>query len=334
MTRRPASILVDLPNWVGDQVMAMPVVDRFVGADPGGVVVLHCRPPMRRLLAELFPAAVVVASVRRASPFAVARRLCRDRGRFDVGVTLRHASRAKLLLRLVVRRAFGSTGGGAFLLLSRAFPVDRTHHQIFDTDPILAELGLAGVDAEWRPTLPARLREEGAALLESARLGGGRTIALAPGAAWGESKMWPASRFGQLAGRLLGLGLQPLVVIGPGEEMLGAAVARAAAAPLPVVGSDVDVAGLAGLVAQVAALVGNDSGAMHMAAMVGTPVVALFGPTDPVRTAPVGSGHVVLSRRLRCAPCLQPHCPLGHTDCLAGLPVDEVAQAVLRLAGR
>jgi heptosyltransferase II len=326
--------LVDLPNWVGDQVMAMPVVARLVGAGRGGAVVLHCRPPMRRLLADLFPSAEVIASARRASPLAVARRLCRERGRFDVGVTLRHALRAKLLLRLVARRAFGSTGGGAPFLLSRAFPVDRTRHQIFDTDPILAELGLPGVDPAWRPALPARLRVEGERLLATARVRGGATIALAPGAAWGKSKMWPAGRFGQLAGRLRGLGLQPLVVIGPGEEELGAAVARAAAAPLPVVGSDLDVAGLAGIVAQVDVLVGNDSGAMHMAAMVGTPVVALFGPTDPVRTAPLGAGHLVLSRRLRCAPCLQPRCPLGHTDCLAGLAVDEVAQAVLRLAGR
>jgi ADP-heptose:LPS heptosyltransferase len=100
---------------------------------------------------------------------------------------------------------------------------------------------------------------------------------------------------------------------------------------LPAVGTDVDVAGLSGVLVHLAVLVGNDSGPAQLAVMVGVPVVALFGPTNPVRTGPRGGGNVVVSRRLRCAPCLQPRCPLVHSDCLAGLAVAEVEEAVLQV---
>jgi heptosyltransferase-2 len=329
----PARVLVDLPNWVGDQVMALPAVDRLVEGNASGLTVLSCRPTVRRLLEQLYPGAVVVGSRRRVSPFRLAADLHRRWGRFDLGVTLRHASRAKLLLRLAARRTVGSSGGGAGLLLSRSSPVDRSRHQVFDHDPLLAALGLPAVDPDWRPSLPEVLRAEGRELLASQGVWPSMTVGLAPGAAWGESKRWPAARFGQLAEALHGGGMCPVVVVGPGEEQLAREVAASAALPVPVVGTRVDVAGLAGVLSHLAALVGNDSGPMQLAALLGVPVVALFGPTNPLRTGPRGRGSAVVSRRLRCAPCFQPRCPLVHSDCLAGLAVAEVERAVLTVLG-
>jgi len=329
----PARVLVDLPNWVGDQMMALPAVDRLVSGNAAGLTVLSCRPPVRRLLEQLYPDAEVVGSPRRASPFRVAAELHRRWGRFDLGVTLRHASRAKLLLRLTARRTVGSSGGGAGLLLSRSSPIDRTRHQVFDGDPLLASLGLPEVDPDWRPSVPEALRAEGQQLLAAEGVSPSTAIGLAPGAAWGESKRWPASRFGQLAAALHGAGLRPVVVVGPGEEQLALDVVASSTLPLPAVGTRVDVAGLAGVLSHLTALVGNDSGPMQLALLVGVPVVALFGPTNPVRTGPRGGGNAVVSRRLRCAPCLQSRCPLVHSDCLAGLAVDDVKRAVLEVLG-
>lgn len=327
----PARLLVDLPNWVGDQVMALPTVHRLVVGNGGGLTVLHCRPPVRRLLEQLYPAAEVVGSPRRASPLRLAVQLRSRWGLFDLGVTLRHASRAKLLLSLAARCTVGSSGGGAGLLLTRSDPVDRSRHQVFDGDPLLAALGLPVVDPEWRPELPGALRDEGLRLMAAFGLPIPLAVGLAPGSAWGESKRWPTARFGQLAAGLHRRGLRPLVVVGPGEEQLAAEVAAAAGMSLPAVGTDVDVAGLSGVLVHLAVLVGNDSGPAQLAVMVGVPVVALFGPTNPVRTGPRGGGNVVVSRRLRCAPCLQPRCPLVHSDCLAGLAVAEVEEAVLQV---
>ena len=83
----PARLVVDLPTWVGDQILTLPAVDRLVRANRAQMTVLNVRPPLERLFAELFDRVQVETSRRRAFPLMTARRLCRHRGRFDVGVT-------------------------------------------------------------------------------------------------------------------------------------------------------------------------------------------------------------------------------------------------------
>jgi ADP-heptose:LPS heptosyltransferase len=248
---------------------------------------------MVRLLERLFPSCRVEASVRKASPFRSARTLG-GRGRFEVGVTLRNAARAKILVRLASRWCTGSRGEGAILLLSESKAVDRSCHQVYDADPILAALGVEKVDSAWRATLPDGLREEGRATLERAGVDCHRSIGLAPATARGTDKRWPVERYGELASCLCDEGFEPVVVIGPGEANIAREVEAAAGCELPTVGTDCDVAGLAALVAAFKLLVGNDSGPVQTAAFFGTPVVAIFGPTDPHRTAPQGAGHQVL----------------------------------------
>ncbi len=324
----PDRLLVDLPNWVGDVVMSLPAVARLVAANADGDTVLHARPPVERLLAELFPAVRVVVTRKGESPLAVARKLRSGAGRFGVGITLRHAGRAKLLLRLTARRSLGSMGEGGRLLLTDPVAVDRTRHQVHDADPILERLGLPPADPGWRPELPEVLREEGRMALGAAG-GGGPVVGLAPSAAWGESKRWPVERFGELAARLAGRGVVPVVLVGPGEEGVAAEVRAASGGELPVLGPSLDVAGLAGLMSHLAAVVANDSGPMHLAALAGCRVVGLFGPTDPRRTAPLGPRSVVVSRGLDCAPCFKPVCPLGTRACLREIGVDGVLGRVL-----
>jgi heptosyltransferase-2 len=327
----PGRLVVDLPNWVGDQVMALPAVFRLVEGNSGGETTLHARPAARRFFETLFPTTVVVASPPKDSPFSSARRLVRAGGRFDVGITLRHASRAKICLRLTARRTLGSGGDGGRFLLSERYPVDRSRHQVFDADPILAGLGLERVNPRWRPALPLALVEEGARLLRRCGIERERAIGLAPATARGASKRWPAAAFGALAARMLARGREVVVVIGPGEDSLAGEVVAAAGRPVPVVGGRSDVAGLAGVLARLSVLVCNDSGPMHLAAAVGVPMVALFGPTDPRRTGPLGDHSVVLRRELDCAPCGVRACPLGHGACLHDLAVDRVEASLARL---
>jgi ADP-heptose:LPS heptosyltransferase len=121
--------------------------------------------------------------------------------------------------------------------------------------------------------------------------------------------------YGKLAVRLLRRGYEPVVVIGPGERSIADAVCSAAGRSLPVVGEQQDVAGLASVAAGVSVLVGNDSGPMQTAARFGTPVVALFGPTEPCRTGPLGPEHHVLS------------CRNGLDDRIRSISVDDVEEA-------
>lgn len=326
----PLRLLVDLPNWVGDQVMAIPVVERLVEANLGGTTVLHVRPPVQRLFATLFPEAVVVTSPPKTSPIVAALRVARQTGRADLGLTLRHAARAKIFLRLAAATAWGSRGGLATVMLDRSFPVDSSRHQLLDAAPMLESLGLEAPEPRTSHIqLPGPLAREASAVVAGLRGRGGTLVGLAPAARWGPSKQWPVERFGRLAERLRVSGLTPVVVVGPGEALVAREVEASAGRELPTLGMTMDVAGLASLLAGLDLLVCNDSGPMHLAAGVGTPVVALFGPTDPGRTEPLGGPHRVLKLDLECAPCGLPRCPLHHHRCLQDLTVDRVAEEVL-----
>jgi ADP-heptose:LPS heptosyltransferase len=317
--RLPSTMLVDLPNWVGDQMMAMPALNRLVQANRDGKTVLHTRPPMHRLLAELSPEVTVVASPRKTSPLSSARVVCRPYGRCRIGVSLRNAARAKILIRIGARWSLGSQGEGAFVLLSKACAVDRGRHQVHDADEILTALGLESADPLWRPTLPAVLKREGEGILRGAGIDRERAIGLAPATARSEDKRWAAEGYGELAARLSRRGYQPVVVIGPGEQPVADALCAAADQRLPVIGKDQDVAGLAAVVAGLRTVVGNDSGPMQTAARFGTPVVAIFGPTEPDRTGPLGRGH----RALACAGALR--------NRNRGISLDEIEKAAVAL---
>ena len=308
---------MDLPNWVGDHMMTMPAVHRLLQGNRGGTTVLHTRPNSHRLLAAIFPDVEVVSSPLKTSPLSSARRLRKNGPRFAVGVTLRNSARAKIFVRLVADWCAGSLGEGARVLLSAPCLVDRGRHQIHDADAILAALGLEAVDSFWRGVLPADLMGEGALMIRGAGLDRHKAIGLAPATARGVAKRWPGRRYGELARRLRALGYQPVVVIGPGEYEIAEELSEAAGVDLPVLGRRTDVAGLAAVIAGLRALVANDSGPMQVAACLGVPVVAIFGPTDPARTAPVGSRHRVVSP------------PPGHGSGMQGVSIDQVEAATL-----
>ena len=312
-------MLVDLPNWVGDQMMAMPALNRLVEGNRDGGTVLHTRPSMLRFLSAVFPQTRVIASPRKTSPFFSAREVNDGGRRHEIGITLRNSARGKILIRLRSRWCIGSRGEGALLLLSTSCRVDRSRHQVHDADSILAAFGLDPADPSWRPDLPAGIKEDGAAALRVAGVEGKRSIGLAPSTARGDAKRWPARRFGELAARLRARGLEPLIVIGPGEEAVADELCRAAKLELPVVGRDSDIAGLAAITMRLGVLVGNDSGPVQIASRLGIPVVAIFGPTDPGRTAPIFARHRVVST----AP--------GRDSGMRGITVDEVETAITDL---
>lgn len=322
--RLPARLLIDLPNWVGDLAMALPLVDRLAHANAGGVTVLHARPAAGRLLGHLFPDTVVITVPPKTSPFAAARRVVRRVGRVDLGLSVRNAWRAKIFLRLVARSAWGSASSGG-MLLDRTVSPHAAGHQRHDWDGLLEALGVdPPTDASLR--LPRRLHLEARARL--ADVAPGPTVGLAPAAVGGPSKRWPAERYGRLGDLLSARGWQPVMVVGPGEDDVALATAAGSTRGHPILGADTDVAGLAGLVSELDLVIGNDSGPVQLAATFGTPVVAIFGPTDPRRTCPSGAPVRVVRHDIECAPCGRPTCPLDHHGCMEGLSVDRVLAAV------
>lgn len=150
-------------------------------------------------------------------------------------------------------------------------------------------------------------------------------VVLYPGAAW-ETKRWGALNFARLNDALIRrYQVRTLLTWGPGEESLIQRVVRGTAYT-PAIAPATTLLQLAALMARCRAFVGGDTGPLHLAAAVGTPTVALFGPSNPKRNRPYGPGHVVLHQKLPCSNCYQRTC--NHWECLPGIEVDTVVKAV------
>ena len=196
-------------------------------------------------------------------------------------------------------------------------------------DKNLALLRPLGIEAVGLREFPLPFSDEAVARVDAglSGLGRGGFAVLNPGGGWA-SKLWPAERFGELAKGIRDLGLRPLVSWGPGEEGLAdrvvAASGGAAVRSFPTTLLDyVEIARRARLV------VAADTGPLHLACAVGTPVVALFGPTDPARNGPFATGDVVIRRTPPCAPCYSRTCA-RHAGVMGTLPVEEVLTAAQR----
>jgi lipopolysaccharide heptosyltransferase I len=150
---------------------------------------------------------------------------------------------------------------------------------------------------------------------------------LNPGGGWA-SKLWPAERFGEVARGLHEKGVASIVTWGPGEEDLAGRVVAASngAAVRSFPTSLLDYVELA---RRARVVVAADTGTLHLACAVRTPVVALFGPTDPARNGPFDPADVVLRRVPPCAPCHKRVCP-RHDGVMEGIPAADVLDAVER----
>jgi heptosyltransferase-2 len=320
--------LVVAPNWLGDCVMALPVLRAIRRARPQeGLTVLAGRGAAALFRAEGSADTVL----ERTGLFGDAVRL--RAGRFAEAWLLPNSLRSALAPRLagIPERIGYDTDRRRPLLTIALPPPRRTEHQLRDYDALLRSRGIEP-DLE-APRLPvtAKALDRAAAALEAAGVDRDEPLVLlAPGAAFGWTKRWPHGRYGALGDLLAARGLASAVVIGPGEEALGLSVAAAARSRLPVLGENLDPLELAALFSCARVVVSNDSGPMHLAAAVGVPVAAFFGPTDPGRTAPSGSASKILDRYVFCSPCFLKECPFGH-ECMKEISPEDALLAVEEL---
>lgn len=157
-----------------------------------------------------------------------------------------------------------------------------------------------------------------------------RFVAVSPVALW-ETKLWEDEKFAELGDRIhreLGIGV---ILTGGEAGPLEKIRARMKSAAVNL-GGQTTLRELASLYRDAALVITTDSGPMHLSAAVGTPVVALFGPTDPARTGPYGSGHRVIRRDIPCSPCFRKQCK--DPRCMMEITVEDVFTAVTEVLGR
>lgn len=331
MAAGPA-ILVIGPNWVGDMVMAHTLVQALRARFPEAPIDVLAPPANAQIAARMAEVRDVIEFD--FSPHRLnlnARRTLAGtlKGRFTSAYVLPGSWISALVPALAgIPVRVGYLRELRFGLLTRIvrMPAGRRRRTAE------AYARLAGAAEPTPPILRVDVanRDRLLALHQLAATG---FVALLPGAEGGAAKRWPAVHFAALARRLQRDGNRVLLLGGLRDQATTAEIAAAAPGAIDLggrttLGDAVDIIAAAQLV------VSNDSGLMHVAAAVGTPVVGIYGSTSPVDTPPLTDRRALLWRDLACSPCHRRRCPLGHTDCLRGLTVAEVAEATLGLIGR
>jgi heptosyltransferase-2 len=320
-------ILVRLPNWLGDTVMALPML-RALGASAPQAE-LWCQGPWATTLLESEPGVARRLEAPAAGPARRAvRRQLRRAGLDLVLLTTNSFGTALEAWRSGARWRIGFAGDGRSGLLTHAVaPPVPSPHQVAAYVGLLAPLGLWPEPVAPRLAATPARRDQARRLIAELPPGPGPLVGIQLGAAFGPSKLWPAGRLAALADRLASEGMRAVFLgTGSATALLREVSGHLARSPASLVGRD-EPALLPALLGELAVLVSPDSGPAHVAAAVGVPTVTLFGPTHPGLTAPLGSRSATLWHPPPCAPCFQPRCPIDHR-CLEAIPVDEVVAAV------
>ena len=331
------ALLVRL-SAIGDVVHTLPVLAalREHGWDTAWLVEPLARP---LLLGNPALGHLVEAPAARAFTLGGARRALREarRARADVALDLQGLWKSAGWARLSgARRVVGFARrwrrepASALLMSERVDPAPEPVHVI---DKNLALLRALGIEAVGRREFPLPALDAEAAEVDRRLAGEGLSefAILNPGGGW-KSKLWPAERFGAVARGLRARGLASLVTWGPGEDALADRVVSAAegAAHRSFATTLREYVALA---RRARVVVAADTGPMHLAAAVGTPVVALFGPTDPARNGPFSPDDEVVRRVPPCAPCHRRACPV-HDGVMEGIEVVDVLAALDRRLAR
>jgi heptosyltransferase-2 len=345
MTHR---IVVRVPNWLGDIVMALPAIAAVRAAHPLAHLTLAGPAPFAPFCAAV-PGVDAVVGLEGSGIRAIgAHAGALAAGDFDVAILFTNSFASALAAsRAGIAERWGYDRDWRGRLLTRAVPVKpRARRRPGPSDPgvmsgphhsayylrLVEALGMpavAGASAEV-PVPAVGATQATAALHEAGVAAGTRLVGFAPGAAYGSAKRWPPERVAEAITRLAAAGARAVLVGAAGDREIARAI-QSALDP-SVRPSVVDLVGatdlntLMAVLARCDVVVANDSGAMHVATAVGRPVVAIFGPTDEQATAPLGR-HTLVRHDVWCRPCLLRACPIDHR-CLRGIAAADVVAAV------
>jgi heptosyltransferase II len=330
-------LLVLSPNWLGDAVMALPAIADVRRRFPEAQLIVAAR----RSVADLFtmvPGVDQVVTLEWTGTLQRRRALRQDSAALealdaDAAILLPNAfSAAWLVKRAGIAERWGYAADFRRPLLSRAVSRPRrSMHQAEYYQHLVRQLGMDSGPLEPAVLVPDDVIVGARMLLNSRNWNSSRPfIAIAPGAAYGTAKRWLPEHYATLVSNLVERGAQCVLVGSPGDIETTNWIRRLV--PDNQRRDVLDLTGvtslslLVGLMAIAKAFVSNDSGAMHLAAAVGTPVTAIFGPTREYETRPLpraGARAQVLIHDVWCRPCMLRECPIDHR-CMKGLSPERV----------
>jgi len=336
-------IMIRATNWVGDAIMALPALRAVRSKFPDAHISVVARP----YVADIYREQDVCDELIPYDPNAQHRgwrgreRLVselRDR-KFDVAVLFQNAfDAAWLAWRAGIPERVGYARDGRGILLTKSIPAPKPGqipaHEKFYYLELLRRAGFIERltdDAHIALHVSDGARDRGAAILAGAGVRpNSHRIAVGAGASYGSAKCWPPDRFAKTLNTFLQNSKTDVILFGTTTEAaVSEAITRHLVRPPINLTGKTAIADLPGLLSQCHVFLGNDSGAMHVAAAVGLPVVAVFGPTDPYGTAPVTLRATIVQEKPYCSPCFLRRCPTDHRCMRAVTP--EMVKSALRV---
>ncbi len=331
----PDRILLVLPTWVGDCVMATPTLNAIRNRFPNAEITALAMPLLKSLIRDEPWQDHIITWPAKKRPIELPATIALLRQqRFDLAILFQNSFRSALVARLAgCKQRIGYNRDGRGFLLTHKLTVPRTDgrpsiHPICDYYARLATT--LGCDHPGdQLTLTTNPRDDATITQRLADFNIPKDqpkIIISPGASFGASKLWLPERFAELADRLATQhNAVTLITCAPSEDAIAAEIATRMTTTAHVVNNPhITLAELKSLISQSQLLLCTDSGTRHIGKAFNLPVVTIFGPTHQEWTDTNYPRERKVSIPVDCGPCQQKVCPQGHHKCMTGLTVDMV----------
>ncbi len=317
-------ILIILPNWLGDAIMATPAIEllatyyphakfTFVGSYVSIEAIKH-HPKCQK--------AIVDETKKAKNRFIATYKLAKELGEFNLAITFRNQLHSSLLLRFtktvlcIARKSWHSA-----FLLSHAIPISTSQHLVQQ----YANLAMSNTD-KWDKNIPNLKLYIKPKKFDKPMLG------INAGATYGSAKRWYPERFAEVA-KTFSDKFDIIIFGGPNEVEMACEIEQNLKSWH--VDNYINLAGkttineLCANIGGCSLFITNDSGPMHVAAAYQVPTVAIFGPTRYKETSQwMNKKSIIIRHEMECSPCMKRECPLKHHECMKGITASEVIEAI------
>ena len=319
---KPFRILIRSSNWLGDAVMSVPAVRAIKKGRPDAHVTILAPEKIAAMWKLISEVDEVLTLPNRS--LLTGMRLVAKQTRFAVAILFPNSLRSALEVLLVPRKV-GYRGHHRGWLLNQIVREPRRpgppEHHALRFLRIADDCG-ADVDLSALPKLPSP---------QTSNLENRTSLGLCPGAEYGPAKRWLPERFAEVAESVSNGSKVKWVLLGTKNDAhIGETIAERLGDKCVNRIGQTTLDELISELRSCRALLTNDTGTMHLAALVGVPVVAVFGSTEPQLTGPLGKGDVVIRHHVECSPCFLRECPIDFR-CMKEVTTEEVVNAMMRI---